>query len=108
MAAKFSPTGYLVRLFASFVLVCASYNPIAPYSFYEWAIKPALTDFSNLSVLHGFLGVVLLIGWVVFLRATSRSLGFFGILLAATFFGMLIWLLIDQGWLSLENSNTLS
>lgn len=108
MAAKFNMISYLIRLVAALILVCATYNPIAPYSFYAWAIEPALKDFSHLTVLHGFFGVVLLIGWVVFLRATSRSLGFFGIMLAAAFFTMLIWLLIDQGWLSLDKSSTLS
>lgn len=108
MAAKFNMISYLIRLVAALVLVCATYNPITPYSFYAWAIKPALTDFTHLTVLHGFLGVILLIGWVIFLRATSRSLGFFGIMLAAAFFTMLIWLLIDQGWLSVDKSSTLS
>ncbi len=32
--------------------------------------------------------------WAVFLRATSRSLGIFGTILAVAFFGILIWLLI--------------
>lgn len=108
MAAKFNFLNYLIRLVAAFALVCATYNPIESYSFYAWAIQPALKDFSHFSVLHGFLGIVLFIGWVIFLRATSRSLGFFGILLATAFFTMLIWLMIDKGWLSLDKSNTLS
>ncbi len=108
MATKFSFQHYLIRLLAALILVCATYNPIAPYSFYAWAIEPALKDFTHLSVLHGFVGIVLLIGWVIFLRATSRSLGFVGIMLASAFFTMLIWLLIDQGWLSLDKSSTLS
>ena len=43
---------------------------------------------------HYFVGVVLLIGWVVFVRATILSLGGFGILLAAAFLGTLLWLLV--------------
>ncbi len=108
MAKRFTTTSFLVRLISAFALVFATYNPIKPYSFYEWAIAPALTDLGHLSVLHGFVGIILLIGWVIFLRATSRSLGVFGILLATAFFTMLIWLIVDQGWLSLDNSNTLT
>ncbi|MFT5259913.1 MAG: hypothetical protein ACI9J2_000424 [Saprospiraceae bacterium] len=108
MAKRFTATSYLIRLVSSFLLVCASYNPIKPYSYYEWAIAPALYDVSQLTVLHGLAGIVLLIGWVIFLRATSRSLGFFGILLATAFFTMLIWFFVDKGWVSLEGNQSLT
>jgi hypothetical protein len=42
-------------------------------------------------------GVVLLIGWAIYLRATARSLGLIGLLLAAALFGTLLWLVIDWG-----------
>ncbi|MEE9447722.1 MAG: DUF6524 family protein [Arenicellales bacterium] len=108
MATRFTFGSFLVRLIAAFALVIATYNPIKPYSFYEWAITPAMQNLENFSVLHGFISVALLIAWVIFLRATSRSLGFFGIMLAAAFLTMLVWLLVDQGWVSLEGSHTLN
>jgi hypothetical protein len=40
---------------------------------------------------------VLLIGWVVYLRATFRSLGPIGVTLAVAFFGTLLWLVVDWG-----------
>ena len=43
------------------------------------------------------MGVVLLIGWTIYLRATLRSLGPFGLVLAVAFFGTLVWLLVDTG-----------
>jgi NADH:ubiquinone oxidoreductase subunit K len=46
---------------------------------------------------------VLLIGWVLFLHATLESLGLFGIILAAAFFGTLTWVFFDQGWMSAGN-----
>ncbi len=107
MTTKFTAINFIVRLLAAFALVCASYNPIKPYSYYEWAIAPALSDFSLFTPLHGLIGVALLIIWVIFLRATSRSLGFFGILLAAAFITMLVWVIVDQGWISLEENGTL-
>ncbi len=39
-------------------------------------------------------GIVLIIGWAIFLRATTRSLGVFGTFLAIAFFAILIWLLM--------------
>jgi hypothetical protein len=41
--------------------------------------------------------VVLLILYVIFLRATWRSIGPLGLLLAALFFGTVLWVLIDYG-----------
>ena len=108
MAKRFTATSYLIRVVSALALVLATFNPISPYSFYEWAIAPALTDFNHLTVAHGLIGMILLIGWVVFLRATSRSLGFFGILLAAAFFTMLIWFFVDKGWVSLEDNQSLT
>ena len=42
-------------------------------------------------------GLVLIIGWTVFVRATKRSLGLIGFILAVAFFGTLLWLVIDVG-----------
>jgi hypothetical protein len=56
----------------------------------------------------GFAGVALLIGWVMLVRATLGSLGPFGILLAITFFGLLIWLILDVLGLSTDNFRVIS
>ena len=49
-------------------------------------------------------GIVLLIGWVMYLRATWNSLGPIGTLLAAAVFGIVIWLLIEWGLFTLDDS----
>lgn len=108
MATKFSSGNFLMRWISALILVCASYNPIAPYSFYSWAITPALTDYSTLTPLHGLVGIALLITWVIFIRATARSLGVFGVILAVGFFGMFIWFMVDKGWVTLTENQTLS
>ena len=108
MAAKFTPRHFFIRFLFAFVLVCASYNPIKPYSFYEWVIAPGFLDYTVLSPIHGLAGIILLIVWVIFLRATSRSLGLFGIILSGMFLTMLVWVVVDQGWVSLENSTSLT
>ena len=52
-------------------------------------------------------GIVLLIGWVMFLRATWNSLGPMGTILAVAFFGIIIWLFIEWGFFSLEDSSVI-
>jgi Family of unknown function (DUF6524) len=55
-----------------------------------------------------FVGVVLLIGWVLCLRATLRSMGGLGLLLANAFLAALFWLVADWGWLPIENVAAIS
>jgi hypothetical protein len=81
--------GIVLRFFVAIILVFATYNP-TDYSYYDW-FRNMLPEIDPLVI---FAGVVLLIGWTIFLRATVRSLGAFGLLLAFAFFGTLIWLLI--------------
>jgi len=50
-----------------------------------------------------FVGLVLIIGWVVYIRATLRSLGIIGISLAVAFFGTLFWMIIDWGIVPVDN-----
>ncbi len=97
-AASFNWLGFLIRLISALVLVFASYNPEG-YSYYDWA----LVNFSQFTILKAFVGVVLLIGWTILLRATIKSLGPFGIILALSFFGLLIWLIVD--WLAISTDN---
>ena len=90
MAEKITPAGVGVRFLAALVLVFATYNPEG-YSYYHWVTG----HFSQSTVLMLFLGVVLLIAWAIYLRATFHSLGPVGLVLASAFFGTLVWLLID-------------
>ncbi len=89
---------FLVRLAAAMLLVFATYNP-SQYSWFHW-IRNSADRFDPVII---FTGVVLLIGWVIYLRATARSLGLFGIVLALAFVASLIWVLVDFGLLSVEN-----
>ena len=80
---------------AALVLVFATWNPTG-WSFFHWFIGAL----PNVTALLVFSGVVLLIGWFLFLHATLESLGLLGIILALAFFGTLTWLVFDLGWLS--------
>ncbi len=98
-----SAQGILLRFIAALVLVFCTYNPEG-YSYYHWVIQQ-LPDYSVLKI---FLGVVLAIGWTIFIRATLRSLGALGLALAFAFFGTLLWLIVDYGLVPADSVRALS
>jgi len=100
---SFGWDGFLLRFVFAIIVVFATYNPEG-VSYYHW-IYDALPDFS---VIKAFVGVILLIGWIILIRATFGSLGFIGIILAAAFFGLAIWLIIDVLGLSTDNLRVIS
>ncbi len=103
MAEKITPAGFGVRFLAAVVLVFATYNPEG-YSYYHWVRG----HFAEFSVLMLFVGVVLLIGWAIYLRATFHSLGPVGLALAIAFFGTLSWLLIDLNLIPTDSLRAVS
>jgi hypothetical protein len=76
------------RFLFAFALICFTWNP-SRYNYIDWA----LAQYGNLSPLVAFVGVVLLIGWVFYLRSTARSLGAWGIFLAAGLAATVFWVL---------------
>ena len=95
---KFSFVSFLLRFVLALVLVFCTYNP-SGWSWYHWfAEAPEKID--PLLILAG---VVLVIGWVIYLRATLRSLGEIGTFLALAFFAALTWVMIDIGMISLQS-----
>ena len=105
MAMKngFGWDGFLVRFVFSVVVVFATYNPEG-VSYFNW-VYDTLPEFS---VLKAFVGVVLLIGWIILIRATLGSIGFVGVLLAAAFFGLAIWLIVDVFGLSTDSTRVIT
>jgi len=81
----FTPTRFFIRMVIAFVLVFASYNP-SGYSWSHWLIESFKAQ-DYLDPLLILTGVILIIGWSIYLRATSRSLGIAGTLLAVALFG---------------------
>jgi hypothetical protein len=95
--------GFLLRFLFALLLVLLTYNP-SGYSYAHWLEN----SFSNFGPLLAIAGISLIIGWVIYIRATLRSLGLVGLILAGLFFGAIVWLFIDWGWLSLDNVNAVS
>ena len=92
--------GIFLRWLFAFMLVAASFNP-TPWNYTRWALDNYATE-TPITVL---LGLILLICYVIYIRATLRSIGAFGITLVVAVVAALIWVLIDQGLLTLENSD---
>lgn len=99
----FGLDSFIVRFIFALVVVFATYNPEG-VSYYHW-VSETLPEFS---VIKAFIGVILLIGWIILIRATLGSLGLIGILLAGAFFGLAIWLIIDVLGLSTDNIRVIS
>jgi hypothetical protein len=99
---RFTTKGFLLRWLLALALVLLTFNP-SGYSYYHWlaARLPEVTP------VVAFCGLLLLIGWIVFIGATLRSIGSIGIVLAAALFAALLWLLVSQGWLDLHNTRAL-
>jgi len=92
--------GILTRWFAAFALLAVTFNP-TPYNYVSW-----IQDYGreNLSVAV-LAGLILLVCYIIFLRATLRSIGAVGVVLLLAIFGALIWVLYDFGILTLDNQS---
>ena len=93
----FTFLSFLWRLLFASLLVFLTYNP-SGYSWVGWLMSEVPLVYKVAG------GIVLMIGWVMFLRATWNSLGPIGTVLAAAFFGVIIWLLIEWNILSLDSA----
>ena len=90
--------GFILRWLAALLLLAATYNP-SGLSYAHWA-RDAWQSSTSLVVLAG---LILAVGYIIYLRATLRSIGGFGIALVSAVFAALAWVLIDMGWLTLDN-----
>ena len=102
-ARRFNSTSFLLRWVSALVLVLATFNPTG-ISFYHWMLEPSE---GNLPV-KVFAGVALLILYIIFLRATWRSIGPLGAGLVLAFFGALIWMAFYYGLLEPAQTTTLT
>lgn len=92
--------GFVLRWLCAFVLLAATFNPTA-YNYTNWVTA---YGGANLSVAV-LAGLLLLIGYIIYLRATLSSIGAFGMLLVLALVGAGLWVLYDLGVLRLDNSS---
>ena len=89
---------FVIRWIFAFALLAAAYNPTGR-DYLRWG--PAQFDSQPALVLIA--GLVLLTGYVYFLRATLRSIGLYGFGLGLAAIGAVIWILSNHGWISLQD-----
>ncbi len=90
--------GIFLRWLGAFVLLAATYNPTS-WNFTRWAE----TNWSSQMPLTLLLGLLLAVGYLVYIGATLRSIGAFGIVLVTAIVSALVWVLIDYRILTLQN-----
>lgn len=90
--------GFLLRWICAFLLLAATFNP-TEYNYVQW-----VRSFGGMNISVAVLaGLVLLVGYIIYLRATLRSIGGFGMVLVLALVGAGIWVLYDLGVLRLED-----
>ena len=92
--------GFLSRWIFAFILIATTFNP-TKWNFVHWAGE----HYSSELPLTVLFGLILAIWYIIYLRATLRSIGGLGMFLVFSVFGVLVWVLSDRGLLSLGNSD---
>ena len=103
MATEFTAGSFLGRWVFALALTLGTYNP-SGYSYVGWSLGEG-TEFGPILAI---VGLVLLIAWIIYLRATFMSMGWLGVSLGAALFACVIWLFVDLGWLSLDSTGLLT
>lgn len=93
--------GIFIRWLFAFALLSATYNP-TQWNYARWSME---TYGEQLSLVV-LAGLVLAIAYIIYLRATLRSIGAFGMFLILALVAAVLWVLYDFGLLNLENPQT--
>ena len=92
--------GIFLLWLGAFALLSATFNP-TQWNFTPWAEANYATEMP-LSLL---LGLLLGVGYMIYIGATLRSIGAFGMILVGAIVAALIWVLMDYGVLSLNSTS---
>ena len=95
--------GFLLRLIGAAILVFATWNPSGT-SYVHWVADTA----GQIAPEKVLVGLILLIGWLAYIRAGWNSLGLGGLVLTLAFFGTILWLVVDRGLVSPNNRTVMA
>lgn len=100
---EFDFLGFLWRMLFALALVLLTFNPTG-HSYYHW-----LADgFPSVSPAEAVAGILLLLGWIFFVRTTLSAIGTVGIVLMAALFASIVWWIVSKGWLDVGNRATMA
>jgi heme A synthase len=102
-ADKLTFGGFGLRATFALLLVTLTFNP-SGYSFVHMIEE----GFPKITPVEAVCGILLVIGWFVFLSATLRAIGLIGMLLALALFAALLWLIVSWGWITLQDRNAMT
>jgi hypothetical protein len=95
---EFDFLGFLWRLVFAVALVLLTFNPTG-HSYYHW-----LADgFPSVTPGEAVAGVLLLAGWIFFVRSTVSAMGALGVGLMIALFAAIVWWVVSRGWLDVGN-----
>lgn len=90
--------GFLLRWLAAFALLTATFNP-SGVSYVDWARQ----NWAEAMPLIVLAGLLLAVAYVLFVTAVLRGIGAFGVLLILAVIGAFVWVLVDFGWVNLDD-----
>jgi hypothetical protein len=91
--------GFLIRWAMAFVLLAATYNP-TDWNYVSWT----MVNFNRETAMTVLMGLLLMAGYIIYLRATLRSIGMIGMGLVSAIVAAGVWVLIDQDIIQLGNA----
>jgi hypothetical protein len=100
---EFGFLDFLWRLLFAVALVLFTFNPTG-HSYYHWLVD----GFPSVSPAEAIAGLLLLIGWIFFVRTTLSSIGALGLLLMAALFAAIVWWIVSKGWLDVSNRSAMA
>lgn len=100
---EFGFLDFLWRLLFAVALVLLTFNPTG-HSYYHWLVD----GFPSVSPAEAVAGLLLLIGWIFFVRTTLSSVGALGLLLMAALFAAIVWWIVSKGWLDVSNRSAMA
>lgn len=100
---KFGFLDFAGRLLFALALVLLTFNPTG-HSYYHW-----LADgFPSVQPLEAVAGIVLLLGWIFFVRSTLAAIGTLGLALLVALFASIVWWVVSRGWLDVGNRSAMA
>ena len=97
---RFTFVSFLLRLMAALLVVLLTYNP-SGFSYFHW-VQEAMAA-GSFGPEHFIAGVLVVIGWAIFIYASHQALGPLGVVLMVALLAGVVWLLFDMGILEADS-----
>jgi len=100
---EFDFIGFLWRLLFAVALVLLTFNPTG-HSYYHWLMD----GFPSIQPLEAVAGILLLGGWIFFVKSALAAMGTVGLGLLLAFFAAIVWWVVSQGWLDVRDRSAMA